>query len=220
MLLSCSDKNTDFKEIKTNLDTASPVSEVDTIKNIETMLSDSTIKSTKDKLVVADKTKYSKKFLEGLMNTPSDYEFKLKDSVLTIVGQGDAIIPNVIPINEKIKFVGKRDNETFDLLVGRINYSAIAFELKILKSGKQVSFENGTADIGSMFFLASEIDADEKTGVSYSSYEYYGELNGCNFSFRIGVGEDDGKRRAKIIRSCPNKSKNIDLDYCPTLYAK
>lgn len=220
ILLSCKDVKTDVEKNDLNPNLTTIISTIDTEKKVEFQSADTLIKLAKVKLIVTDKTKYSKKFLKGLMDTPSDYTFKLKDSVLTIIGQGDVIFPNVIPLNEKRKFVGKRNDEVYDLLVGQINYSTIAFELKIIKNGKQISFENGTADIGSMFFLGSEVDTDSETGVSYSSTEYYGELKDCDFSFRISDDKDNGKLRAKINRKCTDKLNNIDLEHCPTLYEK
>ncbi len=226
LLFSCeSSRNEDSEKPETDslafvvkaeqADLNPPPTEEDHIESIAPEFVDS-----KGKITVLDSSKYSKKFLQDLLETPDGYEFILVDSVMTIKGQGDVVFPSLIAINQKRKFSGKRGDKTFDLIIGRLNYSTIAYELRIYVNDKSTEYNNGTADLGSMFFLASEIDEDDKTGTSYSSSEYWDEGKDCTFSVRIGVSDENGKLLAKIIRNCKDKSKNISLEDCPTLRVK
>ncbi|GAB4349014.1 MAG: hypothetical protein OHK0038_28040 [Flammeovirgaceae bacterium] len=47
------------------------------------------------------------------------------------------------------------------------------------KDNKTVDTKSGKAILGSMFFLASEVDEDSETGDGYSSCEYWDKSNDC-----------------------------------------
>src|SRR5690606_10560862 len=109
--------------------------------------------------------------------------------------------PNDLELNKKTTFRGINDSAKFTLTVTRTNLTNLNYEFLILdKNDKIVETKSGKAILGSMFFLASEVDEDDQTGTAYGSYEYSDKaVNGCGSAIRIGVGLDDnGKQRATL----------------------
>ena len=87
------------------------------------------------------------------------------------------------------------------------------------KENKVINTKSGIAVLGSMFFLASEMDEDSETGDGYGSSEYWDRANDCWFAIRVGIGKDhNGKQRAMLNYGCEDKNKQrLNLEDCPTL---
>ena len=168
-------------------------------------------------LIIKDKTKYSEEFLSKLKSFTYSYNYQLLDSLL-IVGQLDtAYFPTVLPLKKPRKLSGRSKDTRYDLTLSRINYTTVYYRLTIYKAGKLSSNQKGHADIGTGFFLGFETDEDEKTGISYGSTAYSNQTTDCILSIRIGKNEMQ-KLCAKVTRQCKDKTKDIQLDDCPTLY--
>jgi hypothetical protein len=156
--------------------------------------------------------KYSRSFIDKLNEGPLQYE--LKDSLL-INGSDTAYFPTELPLNKKVIFEGCKNNICFTLTVERKNYTTLVYTLKRANS----ITDEGEAVILAGFFLGAETDEEDKTGLSYLSTEYSSENSDCYFGIRIGTNEHD-QLCAKVDKYCKDKSKNIDLEDCPTLYKK
>ena len=174
-------------------------------------------KKNKQDIYIKDKSLYDQTFIDGL----ADYNepLKLIDNYL-LTGKDTTFFPNDLPVNKKITFQGAKDNHNFVLTVTRINLTNIIYNFKRTdKDNQSVDSTSGKATLGSMFFLASEMDEDSQTGDGYGSSEYWDKTNNCWFSIRIGIGLDDnGKQRAVVTYGCEDKNKQtLDLDECPTL---
>ena len=174
------------------------------------------IKNQQD-IYIKDKNLYDKTFIEGL----ADYNepLKLIDNYI-IIGKDTTFFPDDLPVNKQITFQGSKDNHNFVLTVTRINLTSIIYNFQRTdKDNQSVDSISGKAILGSMFFLASEMDEDSQTGDGYGSSEYWDKTNNCMLSLRIGIGLDDnGKQRAVVTYSCEDKNKQtLALDECPTL---
>jgi hypothetical protein len=170
-------------------------------------------------LVIKDKTKYSAAFLNKLKLFSYSTHYQLLDSLL-IIGQLDtAYFPTDLPLDEPRRLTGHSNYISFELTISRINYSTIAYNLGLYKANKLSFSQKGHADISTGFFLGSETDEDDKTGVSYGSTEYSHQSTSCVLFIRIGKNEI-GKLCGKVKRSCRDKNRNIPLDACPTLYER
>lgn len=174
-------------------------------------------KTNRPDLYIKDSSLYDPTFIDEL----ADYNepLKLIDNYL-LTGQDTTFFPNDLPVNKKITFIGVKDNHNFLLTVTRINLTSIIYNFRRTdKDNQSVDSTSGKAILGSMFFLASEMDEDSQTGDGYGSSEYWDKTNNCWLSIRIGIGLDDnGKQRAVVTYSCEDKNKQtLDLDECPTL---
>jgi hypothetical protein len=168
-------------------------------------------------LFVKDVSQYDQSFIDGL----SEYNEPIKlIGNFVITGKDTTYFPVDLPINKQTTFKGSKDNKNFALTVTRNNLTNLTYNFLLTdKDNRTVDKKSGKAILGSMFFLASEMDEDTETGDSYGSSEYLDESNNCWFSIRVGNGEDNnGKQRVMLTYGCEDKSKQeLNLDECPTL---
>ena len=168
-------------------------------------------------IYIKDKSQYDQIFIDGLSvyNEP----IKVIDNFI-ITGKDTTYFPDDLQLNKKTIFKGTKDNKKFLLTVSRTNLTKLNYDFQLTdKDNKIVFSKSGKAILGSMFFLASEVDEDIQTGDSYGSSEYCDKTNNCWFSIRIGIGLDNNeKKRATLTYGCEDKNKQtLNLDECPTL---
>ena len=178
-----------------------------------------TVSADKAKLeiYVNDKSQYDQTFIDGL----AEYNEPIKlidDYILT--GQDTTYFPKDLNLNKETTFKANLKNNKYVLTVTRTSLTNLTYKFQLIdKDNKTVDTKSGKAILGSMFFLASEVDQDSETGDSYGSCEYWDKSNDCWFAIRIGIGKDDnGKLRAMLNYGCDDKKKQtLNLDECPTL---
>ena len=177
-----------------------------------------TISVNNQNIYIKDQTQYDQIFIQGLANYNEPIKL-INNYILT--GQDTTFFPSDLQLNKKTTFHGANDSAKFTLTVTRTNLTNLNYKFQISdKSDKIVETKSGKAILGSMFFLASEVDEDDQTGTAYGSYEYSDKMdNGCWFAIRIGIGLDDnGKQRATLSYNCEDENKKTtDLDECPIL---
>lgn len=164
-------------------------------------------------------TDYSPQFIAGIQNAAKDI------SVVSMLGDrlvtegGDTIrMPGSPPIGIELIFNGGAEGEEVELKVERVNQSTIRYGLVInLAEGGTYEMKS-LADLAPLFFLGSESDEDEKTGLSYFASEYNDPGSECNNSIRIGLAEDESIHLAKVIMDCFDLPMGIDES--PTLRTK
>jgi hypothetical protein len=178
-----------------------------------------TISADKPKLeiYIKDKSQYDQTFINGL----ADYNepIKLIDNCI-ITGKDTTYFPSDLSLNKVTFYKATKGNNKYLLTVTRTNLTNLTYSFQLTdKDNNTVDTISGKAILGSMFFLAMEIDEDSQTGDGYGSSEYWDNANDCWFVIRIGIGKDDnGKQRAMLDYGCNDKSKQtINLDECPTL---
>ena len=167
-------------------------------------------------IYIKDKSQYDQTFIDGL--TEYSKPIKLIDNYI-LVGQDTVYFPEEIQLNKETVFKGTKDQKNFELTVTRTNLTSLIYNFQLLdKDAKPINSKSGKATLGSLFFLGSETDDDDKTDEEYLSVEYWDNSPNCAFAIRVGEKDGNGKLRAKIKLYCKeNKSKNIDLDDNPTL---
>jgi hypothetical protein len=199
-IVSCNNLKTEKKDVKNSINTLKTVSPKKQLKDI----------------YIKDKSQYDQTFIDGL----ADYTepIKLIDNYI-LTGKDTTYFPSDLPLNKEIHFKATKDEQHFLLSVMRVNHTSLTYNFEIIKDNETVDYKNGKAILGSMFFLASEMDEDSQTGDGYGSYEYWDKENDCWLAIRIGIGEDNnGKQRAMLKYGCKDKNKQtLSLDECPTL---
>lgn len=179
-----------------------------------------TVSKEQSTLIIKDSTRYDPTFIKGL--TKYKKPIQLIDNYI-IAGTDTTYFPEDIPLNKTIDFKATKDQKKYVLSVSRTSLTNLTYAFKLMdEKDKLLDSKSGNAVLGSMFFLASEIDQDLKTGEGYSSYEYWDNSTDCWFSVRIGHGNaPDGKQRAKVNYGCVDKNKQaLTLKECPTLRAE
>ncbi|MDD2798204.1 MAG: hypothetical protein PHV20_06380 [Bacteroidales bacterium] len=171
----------------------------------------------KSNIYIKNKSQYDQTFIEGLV----DYENSLKliDNYI-LINNDTTYFPEELPLNQKILFKGKKDDNIFELTVTRENLTNLNYGLLIIdKKGETIFDKSGKAILGSLFFLAPENDDDFEADEGYASSEYWDNTKNCSFSIRIGFGSDNNnKKRAKFTYGCEEiNGKNLKIDDCPTL---
>ena len=200
-LWSCNDK------------TAEKTADQNSVNTLQTVSAD----KHQQERTIKDKSQYDQSFIDGL----SEYNepINLEENYI-LVGQDTVYFPEDLELNKETIFKGIKDKKNFVLSVTRTNLTNLTYNFQLTdKDNKTIDTKSGKAILGSMFFLASEIDEDSQTGDGYGSCEYWDKTNDCWFSIRVGIGKDDnGKQRAMLNYGCNDKSKQtLNLDECPTL---
>jgi len=166
-------------------------------------------------IYIQDKSKYDKTFIKGL--TGYNGQIQLIDNYI-IVDKDTAYFPESIPLNKPIVFQAANENLNFELIVTRTNLTNLNYKFKLSDTNnKIVDHKSGKVVLRSMFFLPSEIDEDDLTGIGYGCSEYFGETGKCSFVIRIGINENQ-KLVATFSYCCHIRGILYScLDICPTL---
>jgi hypothetical protein len=186
---------------------------VDT-KSMDTLQTIQAIEKQAD-IYIKDKSEYDPSFIDGL----SAYKESIRLIGNYLVTGKDTIrFPGDLSLNKPTTFKATNGNNQLVLTVTRTNWTNLTYSFRLTdRANKTIDTKSGKAVLGSMFFLASEMDEDAQTGEGYGSYEYGDQTNNCWFSIRIGVGLDNnGKQRARLTYGCEDKPE-LKLDECPTL---
>lgn len=166
-------------------------------------------------VIIKNKSDYSEKFIEGLRKHRGYQKFELVDNWIIIDGKDSADFPATPTIGEEFKLTGLRDNVAIALIIKRINYTTIEYNIEMVEFGKANHFEKGQASIISTFFYGSEMDD------GYSSTEFIDEKeNDCHTYIRLGKDGERPELLCKLIKNCNGKIKAITLDNFPTLVEK
>jgi hypothetical protein len=199
-LLSCNNQATDTTATSTTIDRLQTIS----------------TQKQKPDIDLQDKPQYDQGFLDGL----SEYNepIELIDNYI-LVGKDTIYFPEDIQLNKETVFKGTKDQNNYVLTATRINLTSMTYNFQLSSSdNKIIASKSGKATLGSLFFIGSETDEDDKSGESYLSVEYWDNSSDCSFAIRVGKKNSTGKLRAKIKLYCKgNKSKNIDLGDNPTM---
>jgi hypothetical protein len=163
-----------------------------------------------------DNLQYDQAFIDGLKK----YKEPLKpiDNYI-LVNKDTFYFPEEIPVNIETVFKGTKDQKRYLLKVARVNLTTLTYTFHLSSKDNATIIEKaGKATLGSLFFLGSETDTDDKTDEEYLSTEYWDYSDGCSFAIRIGGKDDDGKLRAKVKLNCKSKKfKTVGLEENPTM---
>ena len=148
-------------------------------------------------------------------------KFELKDSLLLINNKDTVYFSKTPKIGKKIVLTGIKDNIAIALTIKRINYTTIDYKIEMVEFGKTNYFKSGQADIISSFFLGTESDESEKTGIGYFVTEFIESKDkNCYTFIRLGYEETRLYLLGNLIRNCNGKIKDISLDNFTTLIEK
>ena len=171
----------------------------------------------KSNVYIKDRSLYSKPFLAHLDET--GYPSPLQIIGDRIFVEGDTIsFPNELELNQAYKFTAFTDTHFYQLDITRTGLTTVEYDFTLFANEKPVLKHKGTAHLGGMFFLASEIDEDDESGEGYGATEYgedYG--NDCYFKIRIGDADDKNRLRATIGNYCDGKPVNEAVEIDVTL---
>ncbi len=171
--------------------------------------------NSRPKIYIKDKSQYDQKFIDGL----ADYYESIRLENNYIITSDTTYFPAEPALDSATTFSGMKDGRKYVLTVTRTNLTNLYYIFQIIDNDN-MTFVNksGVAILGSLFFLASEIDTDDQTGISYGCSEYWDTTNSCFFAIRIGENDNNGKLRAALTYGCEEMGKlDLDLDDCPTL---
>lgn len=168
-------------------------------------------------VLIKDSALYDKTFIAGL----AGYKEPIQLIGNYIIAENDTTwFPEDLPLNKTVVFKATQDHKKYMLSVSRNSLTNLSYAFQLTgEKDKMIDSKSGNAVLGSLFFLASEMDKDSQTGKGYGSYEYWDKSNDCWFAVRIGHGNaPHGKQRAMITYGCEDKNKQaLTLNECPTL---
>jgi hypothetical protein len=171
-------------------------------------------------IYIKGKSLYDQTFIDGL----SDYNepIRLIENYI-ITGKDTTYFPDAFPLNKPIVFKGTKADDNYLLTVTGTNFTNLIYNFKLTgKDDKTLFAKSGKSILGSLFFLASEMDEDIQTGEGYASCEYWDKTKDCWFAIRISYYKDkNGKLRAKLTYGSEDKSgRSLKLEECPTLWTE
>lgn len=191
-------------------------------KSIKTIPPQTIEKQQVEKVVVENDEDYSRNFYLELQKGENFEQAELRGNLL-ILNKIDTIqFPDYPKLNEYTVLTGRKDNLAIALKVKRVNQSSIEYEVEMVEFGKTNYSKNGIADLSPYFYLGSESDEDEITGMSFLSSEFSDNQDSCQTHIRIGIlsNGQNGPLVAKLIKNCNGKIKDIDLENFPLLREK
>ena len=190
-------------------------------KDLVEVVDDTKIENLPLELIIQDSSAYSQSFIKEFANEETPYQkINLIGDLLIIDNKDTVTFPQYPPLGKKMLFTGRKGDLVVALTVKRINQTTIDYKTEIVEFGKSNSFQEGQADLGSMFFLASEVDENSRTGISYLSTEYTSNKDSCYTNIRIGKEDEKQHLLAKIIKNCNGSLQDINIDNFPTLIEK
>ena len=165
-------------------------------------------------ILVKDTSDYSKEYLDELLNWGLSDSYILNRDSLIINQYEFGLFDTGLKKNEEYRFEGENEKMSVDLVVKRINYSTIEYQITTKKGDQLVNF-SGRAH-GGVSILGAESDEDDATGIYYFCSEYYSNWKQARFTIRID--SEEGNKAKVIIPEEPEPS--IGLNDCPTLRLK
>lgn len=176
------------------------------------------VRETRTKIILHDDTKYSAEFLTDLAHLGDIKQIELIDSLLIFEKMDTFRFPLDLPENTWFHFFAIKNGLTYALDLKQVNFTTLSFNLEQRRSGQVVDQLTGKAHLNAGFFLGSESDEDDQTGISYFSNDYYFEDEKCSLNIRLGY--DEGLKKVKLSKTCATGQFDIDLDDCPVLLEK
>ena len=169
------------------------------------------------RVTVKDVTKYSKEFLDGLVNSGMSNKFMLIDNLLIVDNKDTSRLPSFVEAGKPRTLTGCNGKDCYTLTLEKVNFSTLKYKCDINKGGKTMTI-SGEADMSPLFFLGSEVLTDEVKETDYAAFDYSEQNKDCFFSFRIG--NNKGVLGCKIIMTCKDETKNVTLNDSPLLKVK
>lgn len=170
------------------------------------------------KIILHDDSKYSPVFLTDLANLGDIKQIELIDSLLIFEKLDTFQFPLDLPEGKWFHFFAIRQGFAYSLDLKQINYTTLKFNLEQRMAGQILDQLTGEAHLNAGFFIGSESDEDDQTGISYFSNDYYFEDEKCSLNIRLGYDEDI--KKVKLSKTCSTGKYDIDLDDCPVLLEK
>jgi hypothetical protein len=159
-------------------------------------------KNVNSRFFVDNTSKYSHAFLDSLKTSSFSDSIKLIKNYI-VAGKDTATFPEDLKLDHDYIFIGEKDSIKYSLTTKRINLTDIVYNYIVKRRDSTLYKDNGTVTLNPMFFLGSENPDDNKTGESYSAFEYMQQDNNCLMYIGIGLGLDDNKKlRAYIKKNC------------------
>ena len=208
VFISCQSKS---DENSSSEGTASSVSGAESI---------SVAKAHVNGIEIADSSDYSADFIDDLHQTGVKDVRLIGD--MFIQNGGDTVyFPQYPVLGREIVLAGKKADLEITLTVRRINQTTIDYKVEMMKSNKERFSKRGQANIYPQFYLGSESDESDISGIAYMADQYEDINDSCYTYIRLGKEEDSGSQLlGKLIMNCNGKIHDIDLDNFPTLIEK
>jgi hypothetical protein len=164
---------------------------------------------------------YSVNFINEIKSLREFKEINLSDSFIILNHKDTVIFPDVPVVGKRITLTGYKNNLSIAVHIRRVNYTTVKYKIEMNDNVNGNYEEEGYADLSAGFILAEEIDENDFSGMSCSSYEYSDNKGGCYLSLRLGYEvEKQNLLLGKLIKNCNGKIRNIELGDFPTLVEK
>lgn len=148
-------------------------------------------------LYIKDKSLYSKEFIASLEAQPYPGGVKVIDNY--VLADGDTIyFPETLKLKANYKFTGFTNTEFYQLDVTRESLTAVKYSFSLFKDEKSLYERKGTAHLGGMFFIGSEAEQDDESGLGYIATQYTDEKLEDMFIIKIGDPDEKGILRATV----------------------
>jgi hypothetical protein len=153
-------------------------------------------------VTVKNPAQYAAAFLDSLDKNTFAARYAVEGERLIVDARDTFYFPTDLPLNGETVFRGLGKEASYELRVRRVNFTTLQYRLLVEGPTRPRTTVEGTADLGALFFLASEVDEDPQTGQPYGAAEYTGKTAACALvALRIGRN-DEGHLLARVVTDC------------------
>lgn len=161
-----------------------------------------------------DSSLYAPEFLAELQK--SGKEMRLQGKWL-IIGPDSAKIPS---LEGTVAYEGKKGQNRLSLRLEPMKLSMLRYHFERWEKSTRIDSGSGVAMLNPDFYLATELDEDDKQGETYPCAEFFDLSPQSNFRIRFATEQSAaGQYRAKISYDWGGE-RHLSLEDCPTLYGK
>lgn len=136
---------------------------------------------------VKDPSLYSSEFLNFWKGRFSSVIIEGDSIIVDSLYDQAVVIPTFLPINKQVEYFSMKDGCNYMLIVKRLNYTEIKYELIELLKGKELILIQSVADLEGAFYLGME-GVFEHQGEVYSMNDYNDSTDSTFTTLMIGDG--------------------------------
>ncbi|WP_264791722.1 hypothetical protein [Aureispira anguillae] len=171
---------------------------------------------------IDNKNDYSETFISDLKTIKGLKRADLKGNRMILNEKDTFYFPPILKQKKRIVLTARKDNLAIALTIQQINQTSIKYQLEMVEFGKTSTIRKGIANLSAFFFLASETNTYEKTGVGYLATSFSDKSKSCLTEILIGNMDDAPNKPflVKLTANCNQGIRDINLKNFPTLREK
>jgi len=171
-------------------------------------------------VIIVNPSFFSKTFITSINPNILQWKCCLDSNKLIFNNYDTCFFPNYIPLNKTLIFSNNKTGDAeFRLTLTKISNSSIEYRYDLPRQGSKKLWWKGSADLSPDFFITSENDTDDQTGLPYKIVKY---IDNSPVWVRIDIGKDPINENILLAKIGCDMGSFLKLSSknCPTLIEK